>query len=82
MSDTLEYLYKGVYVHLICRIHGLKLGITPGPEPEPEYKDGVCTICQMDGPQDCVQAVCPPSGYDGLRLEVNKKPTGVTYLEK
>jgi hypothetical protein len=76
-----EYLYKGAYIHYICRIHGLKLGMTPEPDPAPTFTDGVCTICQVEGIEDKVQLVTKPESFDGLR-EVNSDiVTGVTIKQ-
>lgn len=78
MSDK-QLLYKGVAVHKLCVLHGLKNGVIPAPEPEIVYEYGVCTVCQVDGPQDWVQKVANPEAWGGMREINSGKETGFVY---
>lgn len=78
-SAVKQLLYKGIAVHKLCIVHGLKSGNIPAPEPEPQYENGICTVCQIENPNDAIQKVAPPEAWGGMREVNSGKETGFVY---
>lgn len=74
-----QLLYKGIAVHKLCIVHGLKNGNIPEPDPAPSFEDGICTVCQIENPNDAVQKVASPKDWGGMREINSGKNTGFVY---